>query len=49
VVCMREFLLYSRMGKTEGHWSNLHDAGRLDIVMSVLCQVCFCHMGCVGM
>lgn len=29
---MREFLLYSRMGKTEPHWTNLHDAGRLDIV-----------------
>ena len=29
---MREFLLYSRLGKTESHWTNLHDAGRLDIV-----------------
>ncbi len=29
---MREFLLYSRIGKTDTNWTNLHDAGRLDIV-----------------
>lgn len=29
---MREFLLYSRVGRTDSNWSNLHDAGRLDIV-----------------
>jgi len=29
---MREFLLYSRIGRTDTHWTNLHDAGRLDIV-----------------
>ena len=29
---MREFLLYSRVGKTDSHWSNMHDAGRLDVV-----------------
>ncbi|MEM1564168.1 MAG: tRNA (pseudouridine(54)-N(1))-methyltransferase TrmY [Candidatus Bathyarchaeia archaeon] len=29
---MREFILYSRMGRTDSKWENLHDAGRLDIV-----------------
>ena len=29
---MREFILYSRLGRTDGKWTNLHDAGRLDIV-----------------
>ena len=29
---MREFILYSRLGKTDSNWINLHDAGRLDIV-----------------
>jgi len=29
---MREFVLFSRLGKTDAHWKNLHDAGRLDIV-----------------
>jgi tRNA (pseudouridine54-N1)-methyltransferase len=29
---MREFLLYSRMGKTDQHWTSMHDAGRLDVV-----------------
>ncbi len=29
---MREFILYSRLGRTDVNWSNLHDAGRLDIV-----------------
>jgi tRNA (pseudouridine54-N1)-methyltransferase len=28
---MREFILYSRKGRTDVHWTNLHDAGRLDI------------------
>lgn len=28
---MREFLLYSRMGRTDSNWISLHDAGRLDI------------------
>jgi len=28
----REFILFSRLGKTDAHFSNLHDAGRLDIV-----------------
>jgi tRNA (pseudouridine54-N1)-methyltransferase len=29
---MREFILYSRLGRTDSNWTNLHDAGRLDIV-----------------
>lgn len=29
---MREFILYSRMGRTDSNWTSLHDAGRLDIV-----------------
>jgi tRNA (pseudouridine54-N1)-methyltransferase len=29
---MREFILYSRTGRTDTNWTNLHDAGRLDIV-----------------
>ncbi|MEM2103839.1 MAG: tRNA (pseudouridine(54)-N(1))-methyltransferase TrmY [Candidatus Bathyarchaeia archaeon] len=29
---MREFILYSRLGRTDAKWRNLHDAGRLDIV-----------------
>lgn len=29
---MREFILYSRVGRTDSQWNNLHDAGRLDIV-----------------
>ncbi|MBS7281506.1 MAG: tRNA (pseudouridine(54)-N(1))-methyltransferase TrmY, partial [Candidatus Freyarchaeota archaeon] len=29
---MHEFILYSRMGRTAPEFTNLHDAGRLDIV-----------------
>ena len=29
---MREFILYSRLGRTDAKWESLHDAGRLDIV-----------------
>jgi tRNA (pseudouridine54-N1)-methyltransferase len=29
---MPEFILYSRLGRTDSNWTNLHDAGRLDIV-----------------
>jgi len=27
-----EFILYSRLGRTDKNWANLHDAGRLDVV-----------------
>jgi tRNA (pseudouridine54-N1)-methyltransferase len=42
---MREFLLYSRMGRTEPHWSNLHDAGRLDIVYECIVASLFLSHG----
>lgn len=29
---MREFVFYSRLGRTDQNFGNLHDAGRLDIV-----------------
>jgi len=29
---MREFILYSRLGRTDSSFTNLHDAGRLDVV-----------------
>lgn len=29
---MREFVLYSRSGRTDSNWNSLHEAGRLDIV-----------------
>lgn len=29
---MREFVLYSRLGRTDSNFESLHDAGRLDIV-----------------
>ncbi len=45
VNCMREFLLYSRMGKTEPHWSNLHDAGRLDIAFECIVSSLFLSHG----
>jgi tRNA (pseudouridine54-N1)-methyltransferase len=42
---MREFLLYSRMGKTDAQWSNLHDAGRLDIVYECIVASLFLSHG----
>ncbi|MCW4019118.1 MAG: tRNA (pseudouridine(54)-N(1))-methyltransferase TrmY [Candidatus Bathyarchaeota archaeon] len=42
---MREYLLYSRMGKTEPHWSNLHDAGRLDIAYECIVASLFLSHG----
>ena len=29
---LREFVLYSRLGRTDSNWFSLHDAGRLDVV-----------------
>lgn len=29
---LREFVLYSRLGRTDSNWINLHGAGRLDVV-----------------
>ncbi|MEM2440433.1 MAG: tRNA (pseudouridine(54)-N(1))-methyltransferase TrmY [Candidatus Bathyarchaeia archaeon] len=31
-IAMREFIVYSRLGRTDSNWTNLHNAGRLDIV-----------------
>ncbi len=42
---MREFLLYSRMGRTDPHWANLHDAGRLDIVYECIVASLFLSHG----
>jgi tRNA (pseudouridine54-N1)-methyltransferase len=42
---MREFLLYSRLGRTEPHWANLHDAGRLDIVYECIVTSLFLSHG----
>jgi tRNA (pseudouridine54-N1)-methyltransferase len=33
---MREFVLYSRRGRTDGHFRNLREAGRLDVVYQCL-------------
>jgi tRNA (pseudouridine54-N1)-methyltransferase len=32
VTFLQEYVLYSRTGRTDPNWTNLHDAGRLDIV-----------------
>ncbi len=42
---VREFLLYSRLGKTDPHWTSLHDAGRLDIVYECIVTSLFLSHG----
>jgi len=42
---MREFILYSRLGKTDSNWTNLHDAGRLDIVHECIVASLFLSHG----
>jgi tRNA (pseudouridine54-N1)-methyltransferase len=42
---MREFLLYSRNGRTDHHWTNLHDAGRLDITHECIIASLFLSHG----
>jgi tRNA (pseudouridine54-N1)-methyltransferase len=42
---MREFLLYSRQGRTDTHWTSLHDAGRLDIVHECIVTSLFLSHG----
>jgi tRNA (pseudouridine54-N1)-methyltransferase len=42
---MREFLLYSRIGRTDTHWNSLHDAGRLDIVYECIVTSLFLSHG----
>ncbi|MEM4733829.1 MAG: tRNA (pseudouridine(54)-N(1))-methyltransferase TrmY [Candidatus Bathyarchaeia archaeon] len=42
---MREFILYSRLGRTDSKWVNLHDAGRLDIVYECIVSAFFLSHG----
>jgi tRNA (pseudouridine54-N1)-methyltransferase len=42
---MREFVLYSRLGHTNGDFINLHDAGRLDIVYECVVASLFLSHG----
>jgi tRNA (pseudouridine54-N1)-methyltransferase len=42
---LREFLLYSRLGRTDTQWNNLHDAGRLDIVQECIVASLFLSHG----
>jgi len=32
LACLREYVLFSRLGRTDSSFTNLHDAGRLDVV-----------------
>ena len=41
----REFILFSRLGKTNALFSNLHDAGRLDIVYECIVTSLFLSHG----
>jgi tRNA (pseudouridine54-N1)-methyltransferase len=41
----REFILFSRLGKTDSSFSNLHDAGRLDIVYECIVTSLFLSHG----
>jgi tRNA (pseudouridine54-N1)-methyltransferase len=42
---LREFLLYSRLGRTDSQWNSLHDAGRLDIVQECIVASLFLSHG----
>jgi tRNA (pseudouridine54-N1)-methyltransferase len=42
---LREFLLYSRIGRTDPNWTTLHDAGRLDIVHECIVASLFLSHG----
>ena len=44
-VLPREFILFSRLGKTNSAFSNLHDAGRLDIVYECIVTSLFLSHG----
>lgn len=41
----REFILFSRLGKTDKYFRNLHDAGRLDIVHECIVASLFLSHG----
>ncbi|MGB9741471.1 MAG: tRNA (pseudouridine(54)-N(1))-methyltransferase TrmY [Candidatus Bathyarchaeia archaeon] len=42
---LREFILYSRLGRTDTNWVSLHDAGRLDIVYECIVASLFLSHG----
>ena len=42
---LREFILYSRLGRTDSRWVSLHDAGRLDIVHECIIASLFLSHG----
>jgi tRNA (pseudouridine54-N1)-methyltransferase len=42
---MREFILFSRLGRTDSNWASLHDAGRLDIVHECIQAALFLSHG----
>lgn len=45
VTALREFILFSRLGKTDSHFADLHDAGRLDIVYECIVTSFFLSHG----
>jgi tRNA (pseudouridine54-N1)-methyltransferase len=45
VTALREFILFSRLGKTDSHFTDLHDAGRLDIVYECVVASLFLSHG----
>jgi tRNA (pseudouridine54-N1)-methyltransferase len=45
VKLLRDFILYSRIGRTDPNWTNLHDAGRLDIVYECIIASLFLSHG----
>ena len=42
---MREFVLYSRLGRTDSKFTRLHDAGRLDVVYECIVASLFLSHG----
>jgi tRNA (pseudouridine54-N1)-methyltransferase len=45
VTFLQEYILYSRIGRTDQNWTNLHDAGRLDIVYECIVASLFLSHG----
>jgi tRNA (pseudouridine54-N1)-methyltransferase len=45
IILTREFILFSRLGKTDTAFRNLHDAGRLDIVQECIVTSLFLSHG----
>jgi tRNA (pseudouridine54-N1)-methyltransferase len=45
VTFLQEYILYSRTGRTDQDWTNLHDAGRLDIVYECIVASLFLSHG----